>query len=149
MGMGQIVDTKENKVKISMPDAERIRRISLSLQSVQSVEEKSVVIVVKAWNSKGISVTESCKGVYSSTLLGEMFAYCPETPHDAYSEPVNLEFGEAPTKVSFELLTWPGREPVGDGMFGGSALFVESYDAAAKGVLTRNRILKSEGRKFR
>ncbi|WP_144670850.1 hypothetical protein [Arthrobacter sp. U41] len=147
--MSQILIIEENRVKISMPDAERIRQVSLSLKSVTGVEEKSVAIVVKAWNAEGNSVTDSCKGVYYSTILGEMFAYYPGTPDDAYSEPLTLEFVEAPTEVSFELLTWPGREPVGKAMFGGSALFVESYDVASKGLSTRNRILNGGGHKFR
>lgn len=148
MGMSQILDIEDNRVTISMPDAERVRQISLSLKSVTGLEEKSVAIVVKAWNGEGISVTDSCKGVYFSAVLGEMFAYCPGTARDAYSQPVTLEFGEEPTGVSFELLTWPGREPVGESIFGGSAVFVESYDPASKGVLTRSRILNGGGVKF-
>ncbi|MDD1477216.1 hypothetical protein [Arthrobacter sp. H16F315] len=143
------MDIEKNRVNISLPSLERIRQVSLSLKSVTGVEEKSVAIVVKAWNAEGISVTDSCKGAYFSTALGEMFAYYPETGRDTYSSPVTLEFAEAPTEVSFELLTWPGREPVGNDMFGGSTLFVESYDAASKGTVTRSRIFNSGGHKFR
>ncbi|GAA2136644.1 hypothetical protein GCM10009825_22080 [Arthrobacter humicola] len=113
------------------------------------MEEKSIAVVVKARNAEGIDVAESCKGVYFSTILGEMFAYLPGTPRDQFSAPVMLEFLDKPAEVCFTLLTWPGREPVPDGTFGGSAFFMESTYAESEGSLKRNRILKSGGRKFK
>lgn len=147
--MSQILDIEENRAKISLPARESIRRISLSLESLRGVGEKSVAIIVRAWKADGASVTESCKGVHYSAALGEMFAYCPGTPREAFSGPVNLEFVDEPAEVSFELLTWPGREPVAAGVFASSAFFVESAYTTSEGALMRTRILKGGGHKFR
>ncbi|MFZ3454795.1 hypothetical protein [Arthrobacter sp. 7Tela_A1] len=146
--MSQILDIRENTVKISMPQAEHIRKVSLSLECMGGVKDKSVAIVVRAWDAEGISVIDSCKGVYFSNALQERFAYCPETPSGEFSKPVNLEFDLPAAEVTFQLFAWPGSEPVPADIFGGSLLFVESSGSAFEYASSRTRILTSEGRKI-